>query len=125
MEIISGNPKTEYVVLKDYNKLYYFRIHTDLHYNMKIKVLELRIEDSLGNLIFYGYMKFTGEWKIIMEELQKDPNTFIVNLMIKLGKGNKKILPKVIFRPIVMLGYYEYNVKIENNKLYINGNNIK
>jgi hypothetical protein len=125
MEIISGNPKNEYVKLVDSSGMYYFRIVTDFHYDTGINTIELSIEGSLGNVIFYGYKKSNIEWKVIMEELQKDPNAFIVNLMIKLRKGNKKVLPKVIFRPIVMLGYYEFDVKIENNKLYINGDNIE
>jgi hypothetical protein len=117
MEIIFNNQKDECIKLVDSSRNYFFTISTQLDSN-KNRFLEICIEDTLDNLIFYEARKLIEEWKVISRELLKNPIAYIVNLITKLVKGNKKILPKIITE-------YDYDIRIENNKLYIDENIIE
>jgi uncharacterized membrane-anchored protein len=124
MEIIFNNQKDECIKLIDSSRNYFFTISTQLD-SSKNKFLEICIEDIIDNLILYEAEKFEERWNVITRELLKNPTAYIVSLIIKLRKGNKKMLPRIITKPTIIFGDCEYNVKIENNKLYINETCIK
>jgi hypothetical protein len=123
MEIIFNNSKDECIKLIDSSRNYLFTISTQLD-SSKNEFLEICIEDAIGNLILYEAEKLKERWNVISMELLKHPVTYIVNLITKLRKGNKKILPKIIAKPSIVFGDCEYDVKIKDNKLYINENPI-
>jgi hypothetical protein len=82
------------------------------------KVLIIRIGDySLNTDIHRHDVYTTDSWEYIRDILRKDPINYIIGKLLSVG--NKKKIPR--------LTYIDKNkrIKIDYNKLYIDGNHIR